>query len=122
MINGKFFPKLLFLILSFQIISSNLKSIKKLNKPLNIVSDSQDFSQSYIDLNDPDVMEREYKKIRHYESIERGQVRHLNPLEIEESQKKKNCVIYLNQMYSTMVFRLFNQHGLVFHGLVIGLE
>ena len=89
MINGKFFPKLLFLILSLQIISSNLKSIKKLNKPLNIISDSQDFSQSYIDLNDPDVMEREYKKIRHYESIERGQVRHLNPLEIEESQKKE---------------------------------
>ena len=42
-------------------IYSNLESIKQSNESLNIKI-SQDFFQSYIDLNDPNVMEKNIKK------------------------------------------------------------
>lgn len=80
MVNGRFLNKILLLLLSFNMIYS----FESLNR-----NNTQDFAQSYIDLNDPDVIEKEYKKIRHYESIERGPVRHLDPLEIEESHRSQ---------------------------------
>ena len=88
MVNETFFAKILLLFLSLNMIYSNFESIKQLNESLNRKI-APDLFQSYIDLNDPNVMENEYKKIRHYESIERAPVRHLDPLEIEESHKSE---------------------------------
>ena len=88
MVNETFFAKILLLFLSLNMIYSNFESIKQLNESLNRKI-APDLFQSYIDLNYPNVMENEYKKIRHYESIERAPVRHLDPLEIEESHKSE---------------------------------
>ena len=51
---------------------------------LNTKNESNYDSEAYLDLNNNEVMEQIYKKIKHYESIERDPVRHLNPNEMDE--------------------------------------
>ena len=64
-------------------ISSHIKNLRQLNESANNIFGIETVFHKYLDLNDEKAMEREYKKIQHYESIERNPVRHLDLFEIE---------------------------------------
>ena len=65
---------------------------------LNTKKDSNYDSDAYLDLNNKEEMEKIYKKIKHYESIERDPVRHLNPNEIDEHNLSTNKLRSLGEM------------------------
>ena len=75
----------LVLLISY-LIYNHIKSLNILNNSIKIIYENKDSSKTYLDLNDPIAMEKEYKKIRHYESIERNIIRHLEPNDEKESK------------------------------------
>ena len=87
------FPIILILsliVMISYITISHINSVAELNKSANDLSEFESFPKTFLDLNDPIAMEKEYKKILHYESIEGNPVRHLNLFEKkEESNSSK---------------------------------
>ena len=75
---------------------------------LNITHDSNYELDSYLDLNNKQAMEQVYKKIKHYESIEREPVRHLNPNEMDENNLPTNKLRSLGEMNIFEDVTLFN--------------
>ncbi len=65
------------IVLISYITISHINTITELNKSANDFSEFESYPKVLLDLNDPKAMEKEYKKIRHYESIEGNPVRHL---------------------------------------------
>ena len=64
------------------------KSLRELNESSKDLPPFDPISETtYLDLNDKQAMENEYKKIRFYESIERGPVRHISPFDFEEKEQ-----------------------------------
>ena len=81
------FPIILILsliVMISYITISHINSVAELNKSANDLSEFESFPKTFLDLNDPIAMEKEYKKILHYESIEGNPVRHLNLFEKKE--------------------------------------
>ena len=68
------------------------------NSILNEKNESSVDSEEFLDLNNNEIMEQIYKKIKHYESIERDPVRHLNPNEIDEANSSSNQLRSLGEM------------------------
>jgi hypothetical protein len=67
------------------ITQSHNYSIRKLNEHAN--AELVDEPLSFIDLNDPEVMREQVRKMRRFELIEGNYINHLNPKEIEEELK-----------------------------------
>ena len=65
------------IVLISYITISHINTITELSKSANDFSEFESYPKILLDLNDPKAMEKEYKKIRHYESIEGNPVRHL---------------------------------------------
>ncbi len=65
------------IVLISYITISHINTITELSKSANDFSEFESYPKVLLDLNDPKAMEKEYKKIRHYESIEGNPVRHL---------------------------------------------
>ena len=83
---------------------SHLNSIKMINESAN------DFSKirepiSFLDLNDKDVMDNVYRRIKHYEAIEGFPIKHLSPFDAKDENEFK-----LRNLEES---NLFNDVGLI---------
>ena len=65
---------------------------------LNAINESNYDSKIYLNKNNNEEMEQIYKKIKHYESIERDPVRHLNPNEMDQTYLSPNKLRSLGEM------------------------
>ena len=113
---------LLFLLTLFIIylISSHIKNLRQLNESANNIFGIETVFHKYLDLNDEKAMEREYKKIQHYESIERNPVRHLDLFEIEPKIRslEESNIIYNEISFVTTLNKEFPwTYGWVQQGL-----
>ena len=61
------------------LLYNHSKSIRELNESGKDFPPFDPIPETYLDLNDIQTMEKVYQKIRYYESIERGPVRHIDP-------------------------------------------
>ena len=96
-----------------------------INAILNAINQSNYDSDAYLDLNNNEKMEQIYKKIKHYESIERDPVRHLNPNEMDDYNLSPNKLRSLGEMnifedvtlFSLEYYFLFNFANWFYHSM-----
>ena len=75
----------------FGFINISTSNYSYSNKNYNNLTNNTHFDEqfSFVDLNNKEIMEEIYKKIKHYESIERDPIQHFNPNEIKQEIKQE---------------------------------